>query len=94
MPLDLIDPPLLGRRGFERHIVDKAPRVINDDVVCLTQSLSVASIRSLCTNHGIEKITFNTQGSSQWDSFRHFAYQKEGKFYNKYDMARFLLQDH
>ncbi|KAK6385772.1 hypothetical protein LTS17_001344 [Exophiala oligosperma] len=59
LPLDLIDPPLLGRRGFERHIVDKAPRVINDDV-----------------------ITFNTQGSSQWDSFRHFAYQKEGKFYN------------
>ncbi|KAF7553874.1 hypothetical protein G7046_g6974 [Stylonectria norvegica] len=27
-------------------------------------------------------ITFNTQGSSQWDSFRHFAYQKEAKFYN------------
>ncbi|KAK5233340.1 hypothetical protein LTR47_005433 [Exophiala xenobiotica] len=59
LPLDLIDPPLLGRRGFERHIVNKAPRVINDDV-----------------------ITFNTQGSSQWDSFRHFAYQQEGKFYN------------
>ncbi|KIW19192.1 hypothetical protein PV08_03486 [Exophiala spinifera] len=59
LPLDFIDPPLLGRRGFERYIVNKAPRVINDDV-----------------------ITFNTQGSSQWDSFRHFAYQKEGKFYN------------
>lgn len=28
------------------------------------------------------KITFNTQGSSQWDSFRHFAYQKDKKFYN------------
>ncbi|PMD43102.1 hypothetical protein L207DRAFT_563864 [Hyaloscypha variabilis F] len=27
-------------------------------------------------------ITFNTQGSSQWDSFRHFAYQKQAKFYN------------
>ncbi|CAM1510707.1 Fc.00g010420.m01.CDS01 [Cosmosporella sp. VM-42] len=27
-------------------------------------------------------VTFNTQGSSQWDSFRHFAYQKEAKFYN------------
>ncbi|KAK2806911.1 hypothetical protein FQN51_005711 [Onygenales sp. PD_10] len=27
-------------------------------------------------------ITFNTQGSSQWDSFRHFAYQKQAVFYN------------
>ncbi|KAJ6187281.1 hypothetical protein N7519_002189 [Penicillium mononematosum] len=59
LPLDLIDPPLLGRRGFQREIINKAPKVVNDDV-----------------------ITFNTQGSSQWDSFRHFAYQKEGKFYN------------
>lgn len=28
------------------------------------------------------QITFNTQGSSQWDSLRHFAYQKDKKFYN------------
>ncbi|KAH7030581.1 uncharacterized protein B0I36DRAFT_408590 [Microdochium trichocladiopsis] len=27
-------------------------------------------------------ITFNTQCSSQWDSLRHFAYQKDKKFYN------------
>lgn len=27
-------------------------------------------------------ITFNTQGSAQWDSFRHFGYQQEKKFYN------------
>ncbi|KAH7071571.1 putative cyclase-domain-containing protein [Paraphoma chrysanthemicola] len=27
-------------------------------------------------------ISFNTQGSSQWDSLRHFAFQKEKKFYN------------
>ncbi|KIW33342.1 uncharacterized protein PV07_00199 [Cladophialophora immunda] len=60
LPLDFVDPPLLNRRGFERQIINKAPRVINDDV-----------------------ITFNTQGSSQWDSFRHFAYQDEAKFYNK-----------
>ncbi|KAI5242772.1 hypothetical protein E4T42_07583 [Aureobasidium subglaciale] len=26
--------------------------------------------------------TFNTQSSSQWDGLRHFAYQKEAKFYN------------
>ncbi|KAF7187797.1 hypothetical protein HII31_10697 [Pseudocercospora fuligena] len=25
--------------------------------------------------------TFNTQSSSQWDGFRHFAYQKEARFY-------------
>ena len=27
------------------------------------------------------QISFNTQTSTQWDSFRHFAYQSEGKFY-------------
>ncbi|KUI52648.1 hypothetical protein VP1G_00130 [Cytospora mali] len=26
--------------------------------------------------------TFNSQVSSQWDGFRHFAYQKEARFYN------------
>lgn len=26
--------------------------------------------------------TFNSQVSSQWDGLRHFAYQKEAKFYN------------
>ncbi|KAL8944019.1 MAG: hypothetical protein Q9216_000728 [Gyalolechia sp. 2 TL-2023] len=26
--------------------------------------------------------TFNTQSSTQWDGLRHFAYQKEEKFYN------------
>ncbi|KAJ9662230.1 hypothetical protein H2201_006160 [Coniosporium apollinis] len=26
--------------------------------------------------------TFNSQSSSQWDGLRHFAYQKEAKFYN------------
>lgn len=25
---------------------------------------------------------FNTQSSSQWDSFRHFAYQEQKQFYN------------
>ncbi|KAI1608171.1 hypothetical protein EDD36DRAFT_483150 [Exophiala viscosa] len=29
-----------------------------------------------------DSINFNTQGSSQWDSFRHFGYQKEQVFYN------------
>ncbi|CAG9939934.1 unnamed protein product [Clonostachys rosea f. rosea IK726] len=59
LPLDLVNPPLLGRVGFEQKVIDKHPRVINDDV-----------------------ITFNTQGSSQWDSLRHFAYQTDKKFYN------------
>ncbi|CAK7237306.1 hypothetical protein SEUCBS140593_009915 [Sporothrix eucalyptigena] len=26
--------------------------------------------------------TFNSQGGSQWDGLRHFAYQREAKFYN------------
>ncbi|KAL3492714.1 putative cyclase-domain-containing protein [Aspergillus germanicus] len=59
LPLDSIKPALLGRVDFQQKLINKAPRVINDDV-----------------------ITFNTQTSTQWDSFRHFAYQEEGKFYN------------
>ncbi|KAL2204654.1 putative cyclase [Sarocladium strictum] len=59
LPLDLFNPPLLGRAGFEQKVINKDPFVVNDDV-----------------------ITFNTQGSSQWDSLRHFAYQKEKAFYN------------
>ncbi|KIX06851.1 uncharacterized protein Z518_04827 [Rhinocladiella mackenziei CBS 650.93] len=59
LPLDAVKPALLGRIDFEQRIINKAPRIINDDV-----------------------ITFNTQTSSQFDSFRHFAYQTEGKFYN------------
>ncbi|CRG90703.1 hypothetical protein PISL3812_07748 [Talaromyces islandicus] len=59
LPLDLFNPPLLGRAGFEQKVIDKSPLAVNDDV-----------------------ITFNTQGSSQWDSLRHFAYQKDKKFYN------------
>ncbi|KAE8315900.1 putative cyclase-domain-containing protein [Aspergillus transmontanensis] len=59
LPLDAVKPALLGRIDFEQKIINKAPRVINDDI-----------------------ITFNTQTSAQWDSFRHFAYQAEGKFYN------------
>ncbi|KAL2826247.1 putative cyclase-domain-containing protein [Aspergillus cavernicola] len=58
LPLDAVKPALLGRVDFEQKLINKAPRVINDDV-----------------------ITFNTQTSTQWDSFRHFAYQDEGKFY-------------
>ncbi|KIX03851.1 uncharacterized protein Z518_07404 [Rhinocladiella mackenziei CBS 650.93] len=59
LPLDAIIPGLLGRQSFEQKLVNKEPRIINDDIIC-----------------------FNTQGSSQWDGFRHFAYQKEKVFYN------------
>ncbi|KAF2467912.1 uncharacterized protein BDR25DRAFT_374217 [Lindgomyces ingoldianus] len=59
LPLDFISPALLGRVGFEKKMVNKAPRIVNDDV-----------------------ISFNTQGSAQWDSFRHFGYQQEKMFYN------------
>jgi hypothetical protein len=33
LPLDLFNPPLLNRAGFERKLVDKNPFVVNDDVV-------------------------------------------------------------
>ena len=29
-----------------------------------------------------DEINFNTQGGSQWDSFKHFAHQATGKYYN------------
>lgn len=83
--MDQINPPLLGRQPFERKIINKAPRVINDDVVSL-KAVYVAIYIYLCTRliSTYAQITFNTQGSSQWDSFRHFAYQKDAKFYNGY----------
>ena len=37
LPLDLFDPPLLGRAGFEQKIINKSPLVVNDDVVCVTR---------------------------------------------------------
>lgn len=33
LPLDLFDPPLLGRAGFQQNIINKDPLVVNDDVV-------------------------------------------------------------
>lgn len=35
LPLDFIDPPLFGRVRFEKKIVKKDPKVVNDDVVSL-----------------------------------------------------------
>ncbi|KAI4834482.1 hypothetical protein E4T45_10038 [Aureobasidium sp. EXF-8846] len=49
------DIPFFGRQVFHKHVYQKPPRVVNDDVW-----------------------TFNTQR----DGLRHFAYQKEAKFYN------------
>lgn len=31
--------------------------------------------------------TFNSQSSSQWDGLRHYAYQREGLFYNRVTMG-------
>ncbi|KAF2111849.1 putative cyclase-domain-containing protein [Lophiotrema nucula] len=59
LPLDFINPPLLGRVAFSKKMHNKAPRTVNDDI-----------------------ISFNTQCSAQWDSFRHFGYQQEKVFYN------------
>lgn len=38
LPLDAIKPALLGRVDFEQKLINKAPRVINDDVVCTSSS--------------------------------------------------------
>lgn len=58
-------------------MVDKDPLVVNDDIVSPLPGPSAS--KSYLTR---TQITFNTQGSSQWDSLRHFAYQKDKKFYN------------
>ncbi|KAJ5772467.1 hypothetical protein N7520_002996 [Penicillium odoratum] len=71
LPLDLFNPPLLGRAGFEQKVIDKSPLIVNDDV-----------------------ISFNTQGSSQWDSLRHFAYQQDEKFYNGTTQAEIHASSH
>jgi len=40
-----------------------------------------------------DKWIFNTQSSSQWDGFRHFAYQKAERFYNNTTMADIHKQE-
>lgn len=39
LPLDLFNPPLLGRVGFEQKVIDKSPLIVNDDVVSRNPSL-------------------------------------------------------
>ena len=79
LPLDFFDPPLLGRAAFEQKVIDKSPFVVNDDVVSYC---NLACSRGLPLMLMIGQISFNTQGSSQWDSLRHFAFQQQKKFYN------------
>ena len=79
LPLDFFGPPLLGRAAFQQKIIHKDPFVVNDDVVSSVKRIILPYLYSLFL-----QISFNTQGSSQWDSLRHFAYQKEKKFYNGY----------
>ncbi|OJJ42851.1 hypothetical protein ASPZODRAFT_28933 [Penicilliopsis zonata CBS 506.65] len=40
----------------------------------------IVARRPLCINDDI--LTFNSQGSSQWDGFRHYAHQNSRRFYN------------
>ena len=54
LPLDTINPGLFGRPNFEQKLINKAPRTINDDSVCESNSgesgsNAFASIRSLST---------------------------------------------
>ena len=37
--------------------------------------------------------SFNSQGSTQWDGLRHFAYQKEAKFYNGIQLTDMFNMD-
>lgn len=39
-PLDMFDPPLLGRSGLSHSMIDKDPLVVNDDVVSLAISFT------------------------------------------------------
>ncbi|KAI9844280.1 MAG: hypothetical protein M1837_005690 [Sclerophora amabilis] len=46
------------------------------------QAFHKVVVRKLPRTVNDDMWTFNTQSSSQWDGLRHFAYQKEKKFYN------------
>lgn len=39
LPLDFFEPPLLGRTGFNQQIIDKAPLIVNDDVVSFVRAI-------------------------------------------------------
>lgn len=75
-PLDAQnDIPFFGRQVFHKHVYQKPPRVVNDDVWTFnTQSSSQCTHLVLLTSKKI----LNYAG----DGLRHFAYQKEAKFYN------------
>lgn len=40
-----------------------------------------------------DSLAMNTQSSSQWDGFRHYAYQKEGLFYGGRTPEHILASD-
>lgn len=40
-----------------------------------------------------DTLTFNTQSSSQWDGFRHYAYQKEKLWFNGKSLDELLASD-
>lgn len=36
-----------------------------------------------------DEVCLNTQSSTQWDGFRHYAYQTSRKFYNGHEQGEF-----
>ncbi|KAL7003913.1 hypothetical protein EMMF5_006549, partial [Cystobasidiomycetes sp. EMM_F5] len=80
LPLDQPKYPYLNRCAYEQKIINKAPRIINDDVVTFNTQIDFKGPAD--APYGYLAYIAAFQQGSQWDSFRHFAYQKEGKFYN------------
>jgi Putative cyclase len=76
-PLDAQnDVPFFGRQAFHKHVYQKPPRIVNDDTWSFnTQSSSQWDGKYDRLNMQVYLISIST-------GLRHFAYQKEARFYN------------
>ena len=75
-PLDAQTKPFFGRQAFHQDIKHLAPRTVNDDIWTFNSQGS-----SQCENHASLETGYETY-LNLGDGLRHFAYQKEQRFYN------------
>lgn len=60
LPLDAINPGLLGRQIFEHRMIDKKPKIVNDDVVCYSIGYSYRFVLLLLSrSHLIHRVARN-----------------------------------
>lgn len=60
LALDAINPGLLGRQIFEHRMINKNPKIVNDDVVCYFSGYSYRFLLLLLSrSHSIPRVARN-----------------------------------